>query len=56
MLERARGVEPLSQLWKSWVMPLYDARIFFVGLLGIEPKPHAPKAYILPLYDSPLSP
>ena len=28
-MERVRRVELLSQLWKSWVMPLYDTRLKF---------------------------
>lgn len=27
ILERAKGIEPLSEVWKTPVMPLYEARI-----------------------------
>ncbi len=67
ILERVRGIEPLSSAWKAEVMPLYDTRIFqnfvffaillFYHLFGMprfELGPSAPKALMLPLHHIPL--
>lgn len=44
MLERVRGVEPLSLAWKAKVIPIYDTRIkfyIFVVCRGAENRTQA---------------
>ena len=57
MMERVRGVEPLSSAWKAEVIPIYDTRNngrLMVGVSRFELELNAPKAFVLPLHHTPL--
>lgn len=50
VLERVRGIEPLSPVWKTGVIPVYDTRLFFISVYSIIDLSKMSTSYLM--YES----